>query len=80
MDTTLAAVRPLWTWTSIAVSARAPPSAAPPPSRLLLPPERLSEPSTRMSCDPLSVSAGRAEPRTRSMSMLSMLPLSCVYT
>ena len=35
------------------------PSSTPPPS-FLLPPERVSEPRTRMSCEPLSTSRGRS--------------------
>ena len=59
-QTTLAAVWPSSTWTIIAVSARAEPSSAP---YFPLAPERESEPSTRMSCDPLSTSSGRSVPQ-----------------
>ena len=79
METTLALLWPLYTCTIIAVSERALPSSAPPPSFLLLP-ERESEPRTRMFSEPLSTFVGRELPSAWSMSTLLMLPLSLKYT
>ncbi|CAM5608425.1 hypothetical protein SCYAM73S_05989 [Streptomyces cyaneofuscatus] len=76
IETTLADLWPLSTCRTIAVSERAAPSSAP---YLPLSPERESEPSTRMSCEPSSTSSGRSVPSLASMSMLERLPSSVTY-
>ncbi len=76
IETTLADLWPLSTWTTIAVSERAPPSSVP---YSPLSPERESEPSTRMSCEPSSTSSGRSVPSLASMSTLERLPSSVTY-
>ncbi|CAM5729480.1 hypothetical protein SMICM304S_01011 [Streptomyces microflavus] len=76
IETTLADLWPLSTCMTIAVSERAAPSSAP---YFPLSPERESEPSTRMSCEPSSTSSGRSVPSLASMSMLERLPSSVTY-
>lgn len=73
METTEAVLWPLLRWTTIAVSERAVPSSAP---YAEFAPERESEPSTRMSSEPLSTLTGRFLPSAALMSTALRLPLS----
>lgn len=91
MLTIVAFLRPASTWTTIAVSERAP-VLLPPPSALFSLPLRESEPRTRMFREPVGTGvadadaaadgvvtafAGRSVPSALSMSTLLMLLLRC---
>lgn len=73
METTEAVLWPLLMCSTIAVSERAVPSSAP---YAEFAPDRESEPSTKMSSEPLSMLSGRSLPSAALMSTALRLPLS----